>query len=72
MPWFVFQDTPLDENIIQVLGELSDTYQKPLLCGAMGGPYTERMVSAIEERGVPVFSSVREWVAAAKAVAHPS
>jgi 3-hydroxypropionyl-CoA synthetase (ADP-forming) len=72
MPWFVFQDTPLDEKIIQVLGELSDSYQKPILCGAMGGPYTMRMVTAIEGRGVPVFTSVREWVAAAKAVAPPS
>jgi 3-hydroxypropionyl-CoA synthetase (ADP-forming) len=72
MPWFVFQDTPLDEDIVQVLGELSDSYQKPILCGAMGGPYTERMVTAIEDRGIPVFTSVREWVAAAKAVAPPS
>jgi 3-hydroxypropionyl-CoA synthetase (ADP-forming) len=72
MPWFVFQDTPLDEKIIQVLAELSDTHQKPILCGAMGGSYTLRMASAIEDRGVPVFTSVRDWVAAAKAVAHPS
>ncbi len=68
MPWFVFQDTPLDEGIVDVLDDLSRRRAKPILCGAMGGPYTERMAEMIEARGVPVFKSVREWLAAAKAV----
>jgi 3-hydroxypropionyl-CoA synthetase (ADP-forming) len=69
MPWFVFQDTPLEEHIVNVLAELSDSYDKPILCGAMGGPYTENMSTAIRAAGVPVYGTVREWVAAASAVA---
>jgi 3-hydroxypropionyl-CoA synthetase (ADP-forming) len=70
MPWFVFQDTPLDEGIVQVLGRVCQRRQKPILCGAIGGSYTERMCEAIEAEGVPVYHSVREWMAAAKALAH--
>lgn len=41
---------------------------KPILCGAMGGPYTEQISRAIQEQGVPVYHTVREWVAAARAL----
>ena len=68
MPWFVFQDTALDEEIVEVLGAAHRRYGKPILCGAMGGPYTEGISRAIQERGVPVFHTVREWVAAARAL----
>ena len=70
MPWFVFQDTPLDEGIVDALAELSDTSPKPILCGAMGGPYTGRMGKAIEARGVPLFYGVREWLIAARALSY--
>lgn len=70
MPWFVFQDTPLDETIADVLGRLNEEYDKPILCGGIGGPYTVAMTEAIQARGVPVYHSVREWVTAARAVAH--
>lgn len=66
MPWFVFQDTPLDEGIIEVLDKLSKKHGKPILCGAMGGSYTEKMSKAIESKGIPVFHSVREWQVAAR------
>jgi 3-hydroxypropionyl-CoA synthetase (ADP-forming) len=69
MPWFVFQDTPLDEGIVDVLNKLSEGYDKPILCGAVGGEYTQRISRAIEERGVPVYHSIREWMAAARGVA---
>jgi 3-hydroxypropionyl-CoA synthetase (ADP-forming) len=69
MPWFVFQDTPLGEDIVEKLGRLSSQRVKPILCGGMGGPYTERMSRALEAAGVPVYRSVREWVAAAGALA---
>lgn len=71
MPWFVFQDTPLDEGIVDALGRLSKAYRKPILCGAIGGEYTQRISQAIAERGVPVYNSVQEWVVAAHALAHP-
>lgn len=70
MPWFVFQDTPLDEGIVDVLGKLSEGYDKPILCGAMGGEYTQRISRAIEQENVPVYHSIREWVAAARGLAH--
>ncbi len=70
MPWFVFQDTPLDETIVDVLGRLNEEYDKPILCGGIGGPYTQAMTEAIHARGVPLYHSVREWVTAARSVAH--
>jgi 3-hydroxypropionyl-CoA synthetase (ADP-forming) len=72
MPWFVFQDTPLDEGIVDVLANLSDRRIKPILVGAMGGPYTRKMADAIETRGVPVFDGVRSWMAAARALSYHS
>ncbi len=70
MPWFVFQDTPLGEDIVQMLGRLTREYDKPILVGAIGGgPFTVRMSQAIEAEGVPVFHSVREWIAAARGLA---
>jgi 3-hydroxypropionyl-CoA synthetase (ADP-forming) len=68
MPWFVFQDTPLDEAIVQALAELSGT--KPILCGARGGPYTVKMGRELEAVGVPLVSAVRPWLAAARAVSY--
>lgn len=69
MPWFVFQDTPLGEDIPQKLGRLSRSFGKPILVGAMGGPYTMKMSRAIEAEGVPAFHSVRDWIAAARGLA---
>jgi len=64
MPWFVFQDPALGEEIVEILKDLSGKYGKPIVCGAMGGNYTQRMSSRIEAMGLPVFHSVQEWVAA--------
>jgi 3-hydroxypropionyl-CoA synthetase (ADP-forming) len=69
MPWFVFQDTPLGEDIDQKLGRLSRSFGKPILAGAMGGPYTDKMSRAVEAEGIPVFHSVRDWIAAARGLA---
>ena len=68
MNWFVFQDTPLDEGIVESLEQLNRKSSKPILCGAVGGRYTHKMSQAIEEIGVPVFKSAHLWIAAAKAV----
>lgn len=69
MPWFVFQDTALDERIVEVLAKASEQYDKPILCGSMGGPYTDGISQTIQGRGVPMYHTVREWVAAAKGIA---
>ena len=54
MPWFVFQNSPLDEKIVEVMERLNGR-GKPVVCGAMGGSYTARMSAAVEAVGVPVF-----------------
>ena len=69
MPWFVFQDDPLEETSVDYLSNFSKKKTKPLLVGANGGPYTEKMSKLVEKRGVPVYDDLRTWVAAASAMA---
>jgi 3-hydroxypropionyl-CoA synthetase (ADP-forming) len=69
MPWMVFQDVPLNDDIPEKLGRLNRKTTKPILCGATGGEFTHRMAVAIEAQGVPLFRSVRDWVAAARGIA---
>lgn len=69
MPWFVFQDDPLDEVIIEYLAVFSKKRKKPVLVGGNGGPYTQKISALIQKRGVPVYDDIRDWVAAARALA---
>ena len=69
MPWFVFQDDPLEESIVNVLASFQKQKKKPILVGAMGGPFTEKISQKIEDTNVPVYHSVIEWVTAAGAIA---
>lgn len=69
LPWFVFQDTPLGEDIVAKLARLNREMSKPLLVGASGGPYTRKMSAKLEAVGVPVFHTVREWISAARGLA---
>lgn len=66
MPWFVFQDDPLDEVIVKYLKDCQGS--KPLLVGGNGGPYTQKVTSMIESHNIPVYSDLRDWVAAASAL----
>lgn len=69
MPWFVFVNRPLGEDIVQKLGRLSREFEKPILVGAYGGgEFTRKMFAAIEAEGVPTFDSVGKWTAAARAL----
>jgi 3-hydroxypropionyl-CoA synthetase (ADP-forming) len=68
MPWFVFQDDPLDEGIVDVLAELNKDKKKPILAGAIGGQYTAKMVKAIESKGIPFYNEIVPWVRAAAAL----
>jgi 3-hydroxypropionyl-CoA synthetase (ADP-forming) len=68
MPWFVFQDDPLEETIVDVLAEFQKQKKKPILVGAMGGPFTKNISQRIEDANVPVYHSVIEWVTAAGAL----
>ena len=69
MPWFVFQDDPLEETIVDHLAAFSKKRKKPVLVGANGGPYTQKISRLIESHGVPVYDDLRDWVAAASALA---
>ena len=69
MPWFVFQDDPLEETIVDVLASFQMQKKKPILIGAMGGPFTKKISQRIEDANVPVYFSVTEWATAAGAMA---
>ncbi|CAN5535930.1 acetate--CoA ligase family protein [soil metagenome] len=69
MPWFVFQDDPLEEKIVDILGDLQKQKKKPILVGAMGGPFTEKISKKIEAFNIPVYESVITWITAAASLA---
>ena len=69
MPWFVFQDDPLEEKIVDILADFQKQKKKPILVGAMGGPFTEKISKKIEEFNIPVYQSVITWITAAASLA---
>lgn len=68
MPWFVFQDDPLEESIVDVLADFQKQAKKPILVGCIGGPFTEKMSKAIEQKNIPVYHEVVPWVVSASAL----
>jgi acetyl coenzyme A synthetase (ADP forming)-like protein len=64
MPFFVFQDTPLDEKILDIIPEFQK-YGKPIVCCASGGAYTKKQSKILEKKGVPVYPIPERAVAAA-------
>jgi 3-hydroxypropionyl-CoA synthetase (ADP-forming) len=66
MAWFVFQCKPVTENIAAILGKYAK--EKPIVCGAIGMDHTHKLGKLIEDKKVPIFYSVEEWVSAAEAV----
>ncbi|HEU5446740.1 MAG TPA: acetate--CoA ligase family protein [Nitrososphaeraceae archaeon] len=69
MPWFVFQDDPLEEKIVDILADFQKQKKKPILVGAMGGPFTEKISKKIEGFNIPVYQSVITWITAAGSLA---
>ncbi|MDP9498789.1 MAG: acyl-CoA synthetase, partial [Thermoproteota archaeon] len=69
MPWFVFQDDPLEETIVDILQGFQKQRKKPILVGAMGGPFTQKISKRIEDTNVPVYHSVTTWAPAAGSIA---
>ena len=67
MPFFVFQDTPLDEGIVEVIIEAKE-FGKPIVCGSSGGSYTAKQSLRIEKGGIPVYPTPERTVAAAYAL----
>jgi 3-hydroxypropionyl-CoA synthetase (ADP-forming) len=70
MPWFVFQDEPLKEKIIDYLYNLSKNRKKPIIIGGNGGPYTQKISKLIEEKGIPVYDNVEMWLVVARALSN--
>ena len=71
MPFFIFQDAPLDEGIIDVMRRVrkrASDLQKPVICGASGGPYTRKQVKKVERMGIPVYNTPERAVSAALAL----
>ena len=64
MPFFVFQDTLLDEGIVDVLDKVRKL-RKPMICCAAGGAYTRSMSKRIEAIGIPVYETAERAVDAA-------
>jgi 3-hydroxypropionyl-CoA synthetase (ADP-forming) len=69
MPWFVFQDDPLEETIVNVLAGFQKLKKKPILVGAMGGPFTRKIAEEIERENIPVYDFVSTWSTAAGSLA---
>jgi 3-hydroxypropionyl-CoA synthetase (ADP-forming) len=69
MPWFVFQDDPLEESIVDVLATFQKQKRKPILVGAMGGPFTHKISKQIEDSNVPTYHAVTSWITAAGSLA---
>ena len=67
MPFFVFQDTPLDEGIVEVLARIKHS-GKPVICCAAGGSYTRMMSKKIEASGIPVYETAERAVGATHAL----
>ncbi len=68
MPWFVFVNNPLEEDIVEKLNEVNLESNKPIIVGAFGGGFSKRMAQALEEKGIPAYQSVQDWVTAAKVI----
>ena len=67
MPFFMFQDAPLEKDVISVFPELVK-YRKPIICTASGGPYTRKLTRIIEQQGIPVYPTGERAVSAAYAL----
>jgi len=65
--FFVFQDTPLEEEIVDIVPRMKE-YGKPILAVASGGSYTKKQSSRLQKKGIPVFSSPERAVLAAHAL----
>ncbi len=67
MPFFVFQNTLIDESIVDVMEKINKL-GKPVIGGSAGGPYTKKITDAIESVGVPMYPIAERVVAAAQAL----
>jgi acetyl coenzyme A synthetase (ADP forming)-like protein len=51
----LFQVPTLNEKITEIIKNLSNKYNKPILCCALGGRFTRRLVEFLEAGNIPVY-----------------
>ncbi|MBP8986375.1 MAG: acetate--CoA ligase family protein [Spirochaetes bacterium] len=68
MPFFVFQNTPLDETIIEKMKKYSDLQKKPIICCCTEGKYSQHMKERLIHADIPVFKEISHWVVAVYAL----
>jgi 3-hydroxypropionyl-CoA synthetase (ADP-forming) len=70
MVFFVRQNAPLSPNVVNILAETVKKLNtgKPVIFGAAGGPYTQKVNSDAEKLGIPVYPIPERAVRAAKAL----
>ena len=61
--FFVFQDTPLEDKIVDELPKLK-AYNKPIFVMAAGGPYAKKQSKILTSKGIPVYESPERLVKA--------
>ncbi len=67
MPFLVFQDTPLDDNIVNIIPAMQKE-GKPIICCASGGPYTRKQSRILENKGIPTYPIPERAISAAYAL----
>ncbi len=68
MPFFVFQNTPLDEAIIEKMAKHNNARKKPVICCCTEGAYSYTMRDRLIAHGIPVFTEIHHWVTSAYAL----
>ncbi len=63
--FFVFQDTPLEDEVVEEIPKLK-SFNKPIVAMAAGGPYTRRQVDRLQRSGIPVYSTPERLIKAVK------
>ena len=62
----LFQTADIDSTVIDVITEISDQRNKPIVCCCSGGAYSNLHMRLLEEGGVPTFDTLH---AAAESIA---
>lgn len=69
MVWFVLQSATLTADLVDKVAHLVKTSPKPILLGSIGSDFTQMRLEEFEDKGIPVFRSVRDWAIAARGLA---
>jgi 3-hydroxypropionyl-CoA synthetase (ADP-forming) len=71
MPFFVFQDAPLSESIVELqeyMDELNGR-DKPMLCVSLGGEFTKKQITQFQKNKIPCVPTPRRAVFALDRIA---